>query len=561
MGKPPLQDPNKQLYGPAGKPLEVRGKFQANLCHRGKEASPQMYVVNNLKTNLLGLPAITALNLISRMESINTPTTTESIKQRFSKAFQGLGNLGKEYDIKLQPDSKPHTLFTPRLVPLPLRPKVTEELDRMEKSGVISKVTEPTPWCAGMVVVPKKSGNVRICVDLKPLNRSVRREVHPLPKVDETLGAKVFSKLDANSGFWQIPLSESSRLFTTFITPMGRYCFNKLPFGISSAPEHFQRRMSELLTGLEGVQCQMDDILVFGKDEVEHNRLVVVLQCIEEAGVTLNPEKCEFNKRELTFLGHVIDSEGICADPKKTAAIQGVQPPTSVPELRFMGMVNELGKFTPNLAVLTQPLRALLSKSSAWTWDSAQSIAFQQVKDELSKPTTLALYDPDAPTKVSADASLYGLGAVLLQQSNDRWKPVSFASRSMSKTEGRYTQIEKEALATTWACEKFANFILGKHIQVETDHIPLVPLLGFKHLDSLPPRILRLRLRLDRFSYNINHVPRKEMYTANTLSRAPISQPRATDSTILEELAELCVRRAISHLPANSQRVQTYRQE
>ena len=437
----------------------------------------------------------------------------------------------------------------------------------MEKSGVISKVTEPTPWCAGMVVVPKKSGNVRICVDLKPLNQSVRREVHPLPKVDETLaqltGAKVFSKLDANSGFWQIPLSESSRLLTTFITPMGRYCFNKLPFGISSAPEHFQCRMSELLTGLEGVQCQMDDILVFGKDEAEHNnRLVAVLQRIEEAGVTLNPEKCEFNKRKLTFLGHVIESEGIRADPKKTAAIQGMQPPTSVPELRrFMGMVNQLGKFTPNLAESTQPLRALLSKSSAWTWDSAQLIAFQQVKDELSKPTTLALYDPGAPTKVSADASSYGLGAVLLQQSNDRWKPVSFASRSMSKTEGRYAQIEKEALATIWACEKFANFILGKHIQVETDHKPLVPLLGFKHLDSLPPRTLRFCLRLDRFSYDINHVPGKEMYTADTLSRAPISQPRATDSTILEELAELCVRRAISYLPANSQRVQTYRQE
>ncbi len=146
----------------------------------------------------------------------------------------------------------------------------------MEKEGVISKVSEPTPWCAGLVVVPKKSGSVRLCVDLKPLNRSVLRETHPLPKVDETLaqlaGAKTFSKLDANSGFWQIPLSQSSRLLTTFITPMGRYCFNKLPFGISSAPEHFQRRMSELLTGLQGVLCQMDDILVFGKDEAEHDQ-------------------------------------------------------------------------------------------------------------------------------------------------------------------------------------------------------------------------------------------------------------------------------------------------
>ena len=193
------------------------------------------------------------------------------------------------------------------------------------------------------------------------------------------------------------PLAQSSRLLTTtFITSMGRYRINKLPFCMSSAPKHFQRRMSELLTGLQGVQCQMDDILVFGKDEAEHNSLLqAVLHRIEDAGVTLNPEKCKFKKKELTFLGHRIDPEGIRADPEKTAAIRKMYPPTSVPELRrFMRMVNQLGKFIPNLAKLTQPLRELLSKSTAWVWDSAQSRAFDQVKEELSKPTTLAVYDP-----------------------------------------------------------------------------------------------------------------------------------------------------------------------
>ena len=173
----------------------------------------------------------------------------------------------------------------------------------------------------------QKTGKVRICVDLKPLNQSVLREVHPLPKVDDTLaqlaGAKVFSKLDANSGFWQIPLSQSSRLLTTFITPVGRYCFNKLPFGISSAPERFQRRMSELLSGLEGVLCQMDDVLIFGKDEAEHDRrLEAALRRIQDAGVTLNPQKCEFRKRKITFLGNVIDKNGITADPEKTEALR-----------------------------------------------------------------------------------------------------------------------------------------------------------------------------------------------------------------------------------------------
>ena len=256
IGKPLLQPLDKKLFGPACQPLEVLGHFLGHLTYQGREARHQVFIVNHLKTNLLGLLSISALHLAARVNSTTcyVTTTEEIIKRKFPKVFTGLGNLGDEYDIKLRPDAKPYSLFTPRHVPLPLHPKVMEELDRMEREGVISKVREPTPWCAGIVVVLKKSGNVHICVDLKPLNESVLREVHPLPMVDDTLaylaGARVFSKLDANSGFWQIPLSQSSRLLTTFITPTGRYCFNKLPFGISSAPEHFQRRMSELLEGL-----------------------------------------------------------------------------------------------------------------------------------------------------------------------------------------------------------------------------------------------------------------------------------------------------------------------
>ena len=191
-------------------------------------------MVDDFKSNLLGLPVIIVLHLITRTDSVQTETTeNQSWLQRFPKVFSGLGNLSGDYTIQLRSDARPHAIFTPRHIPFPLRQQVADELNRMEKAGVISKVSQPTPWCAGMVVIPKKNGKVRICVDLKPLNHSVLREVHPLPKVDETLarlsGAKIFSKLDANSGFWQIPLSPSSRLLTTFITPMGRYCFNKLP--------------------------------------------------------------------------------------------------------------------------------------------------------------------------------------------------------------------------------------------------------------------------------------------------------------------------------------------
>ena len=185
-----------------------------------------MYVIEGLKTNLLGLPAIAALQLLVRVDATSMET---SVFERYPSVFSGLGNLGDEYEIQLKPDAKPYALHTPRSVPLPLRDKVRKELERMESLEVISK-------CAGMVVVPKKNGTLRICVDLKPLNESVLRESHPLPKVDETLaqlhGATVFSKLDANSGFWQVPLAEKSKLLTIFTN--GRYCFKKLPFGIRS---------------------------------------------------------------------------------------------------------------------------------------------------------------------------------------------------------------------------------------------------------------------------------------------------------------------------------------
>ena len=197
----------------------------------------------------------------------------------------------------------------------------------------------------------------------------------------------------------------------------------------------------------------------------------------------------------IKFLGHVVDQHGITADPDKISAVLEMKAPRNTTELRrFMGMANQLGKFTCNLAELSQPLRELLNKKSTWVWGLSQERAFSAMKAELARPTTLALYDPAAETKVSADASSYGLGAVLLQKFETTWKPIAFASRSMTETERRYAQIEKEGLATAWACEKFADYILGKRIRIETDHKPLVPLLGTKFLDRLPPRVLRFRL-------------------------------------------------------------------
>uniref|UniRef100_A0A1X7VST7 Reverse transcriptase/retrotransposon-derived protein RNase H-like domain-containing protein n=1 Tax=Amphimedon queenslandica TaxID=400682 RepID=A0A1X7VST7_AMPQE len=243
------------------------------------------------------------------------------------------------------------------------------------------------------------------------------------------------------------------------------------------------------------------------------------LEQIRTAGVTLNKDKCEFGKDKISFLGHTINKEGIHADPEKTEAISRMEPLTSITELRrFMGMVDQLGKFSMKLSDLTHSLRILLSTKNSWSWGEAQEQGFVAVKEELFKPTSVAHYNPKAETKVSADASMLGLGVVLLQKHDEVWKPVAFASRSLSDAMTRYAQIEKEALASTWACKKFSKYILGLKFTIETDHKPLVALLGYTELDQLPPRVLRFCLCLTRFDYSIIHVPGKLLCTADTLS-------------------------------------------
>ena len=218
------------LFGPGGNVLSVLGVARETLRGGKKTAIEDIYVVKDLHTALLGRPAIEKLQLVCRVDGI----TMESLKQQYPKLCSGLGLVQRPYSIKLQPEAVPFSLHTPRRVPLPLMGKVKEEIDRMEKMGVITKIEEPTDWCAGMVVVPKKAGAVRICVDFTKMNESVCREKFILPSVEHTLGmlagATVFSKLDANMGFWQVPLTKESAKYTTFITPFGRYYFNRLPF-------------------------------------------------------------------------------------------------------------------------------------------------------------------------------------------------------------------------------------------------------------------------------------------------------------------------------------------
>ena len=315
--------------------------------------------------------------------------------------------------------------------------------------------------------------------------------------------------------------------------------------------------MSQILSGLPGVVCMIDDILVFGQSQQEHDqRLDSVLKIISKAGITLNSEKCEFSKNSVKFLGHVIDEVGIHPDPNKVQAILDIKAPTNVVELRrFLGMVTYLSKFSPNLSQKSKPLRDLLSTKNEWLWDKCQQDAFTQIKEELSSTPVLALYDPSKETIVSADASSYGLGAVLVQQQdNHQWKPVVYASRSLTPTEQKYAQIEKEALGITWACERFSDYLVGMLFQIETDHKPLVSLLGVKNLEELPARIQRFRMRLMRFTFTISHTPGKDLTIADTLSRTPTAIALNADNQFIQDV-ELFVNTVMSCLPATEKRL------
>jgi transposase InsO family protein len=516
--------PTKLLSAANGTDIGLVGESNVHISNNGTSIRANVFVSHKANSNLLGRPQIEALRLLRYVNHIREDKFDPFTQ--YPKLFEGLGVMPGEFKIRLRPGTEPVRLCAPRPIAAGLRDKAKLEINRMLGLDVIEPVENPTEWCSGLTIAPKPNGAIRMCVDLTQLNKGVKRELYPFPRVSDMLSrlseGRVFSKLDANSGFWQVKLEPESRQYTTFITPWGRYCFKRMPFGISSAPEFYQRAMERILDGLEGVICFMDDVLVFGSSAEQHwARLRSVLNRISNSGVTLKREKCEFGSDKVKFLGHVVSQKGIEPDPDKVSAITEMQPPTCKKEARrLMGMVNYLSKFSMNLAKYSKPIYAVLGAKCEWYWDTEQQDAFERIKAELSGAPVLCAFDLKRKHRVSADASKAAVGAVLLQQSDSGdWQPVEYASRKMTEAECRYAMIEKESLAITWACEKFDYYLVGRTFEIETDHRPLVTLLGEKDFSKLPLRVQKFKLRLMRYNYSIFHTPGHKMYLADSLSR------------------------------------------
>lgn len=492
------------------------------LCNwRGEKRELVFQVITGDYSAIIGKHDCVNLNMITR--NIKELKTEEDFLEEYKEVFEGNGHLPGDYRINLDA-SIPQVINPPRKVPFALEDKLKTELNRMEKEGILKKVpnNEPTDWVHSLVTVTKPNGEVRICIDPKNLNRAIKREHHPLCTLEEIAskvhGAKYFSVLDAEKAFYQIKLDEESSKLLTFNTPFGRYRYLRMPMGISSATEIYQRRAEEVFENCKGVKTSIDDTLVWGCTEEEHDdRLKKALEKAKTNNLKLNKRKCQIKKTEVRFLGHIFTDQGLKPDEQKCKAIREMRQPENVADIqRLLGMLNYESKFIPNLSELTAPLRQLLNKETEWHWTPEINDCFIKLKEVLTNPPVLAYYNPNAKLTLQVDASSKGLGACLLQEG----RPIAYASKALTMTQQAYSQMEKEMLAILFGCTKYDTFITGRDTTVETDHKPLESIMQ-KPLHTAPLRLQRMMIQLQRYP-RISVVYKKgtEMVFADALSRA-----------------------------------------
>ena len=418
-----------------------------------------------------------------------------------------------------------------RPVPYALKAKVELELDRLQSEGILSPV-EFSEWAAPIVPVVKQDGTVRICGDYKcTVNQVSKLDNYPIPKTEDllaTLGSgNRFTKLDMSQAYQQLELEEGSRKFTTINTHKGLYQYNRLPFGVSSAPGIFQRTMENLLQGIPQVVVRIDDILVSGKDDPDHlANLERVLNRISTAGLKLRLDKCLFMQPTVTYCGYVITGDGIQPVAAKVDAIKNAPEPKNVSQVRaFLGMLNYYLRFLPDVATVLEPLHQLLRKGEKWKWLEEQQTAFDKAKELLQSADLLVHFDPEKELILETDASDYGVGVVLSHKmKNGTERPIGYVSRSLQEAERNYSTLEKEALAIIFGIKKFHQFLYGHLFTIKTDHKPLEGLLSEKKgiPSQAAPRIQRWALTLSAYEYKISYKAGKSNCNADGLSRLPL---------------------------------------
>ena len=408
--------------------------------------------------------------------------------------------------------------------PLAKQQAADEQVRKMLDDDIIEP--SDSPWASPAVLVTKRDGSIRFCVDYRRVNSLTKKDAYPLPRIDDTLntlgGAEWFCTMDLASGYWQVKMREEDKPKTAFVTRMGLFQFKVMPFGLTNAPATFQRLMDTVLKGLQWQRClvYLDDIIIFGKtfDDTLQN-LRMVMDRLKAAGLKLKASKCQWFKRSVKYLGHVVSSKGLQCDPEKIEAVQNWPVPQTVTQVRqFLGFAAYYRKFIHHFSKIAQPLTNLTKKSVRFSWNDDCQNAFETLKQLLVTAPVLAYPLSEGEYILDTDASNFAVGAVLSQVQNGEERVIAYASQTLNHSQQNYCTTKKELLAVVKFVEHFKYYLYGAHFTIRTDHASLKWLRNFKSVDGMLARWLST---LEKYHYTFVH--RKGVYhtNADALSRLP----------------------------------------
>lgn len=409
--------------------------------------------------------------------------------------------------------------------------EVASQINKMLDEGIIKPSS--SPWSSPIWVVPKKldvSGQRkwRVVIDYRKLNDITIGDAYPIPQISEILdqlgSCKYFSTLDLASGFHQICVNETDTAKTAFTVPDGHFEFTRMPFGLKNAPSTFQRLMNTVLTGLQGMRCfvYLDDIVIYSHDLPSHiENLEAVFQKLRDNNLKLQPDKCEFLRTEVAYLGHIIGEDGVKPNPEKVKAVTEFPIPKNAKDIKsFLGLVSYYRRFIPEFSKIAKPLTTLLKKDIPFKWENQQQLAFDHLKHKLTSAPVLCYPDFTKPFTLTCDASNYAISAILSQGSTGQERPIAYASRTLNKSESNYSTTEKELLAILFGCKTFRPYLYGRKFQIVTDHRPLKWLMNHRDPSS---KLQRWRLKLEEYEYEIVYRKGKLNSAADALSRFPVN--------------------------------------